>query len=426
MNTYLRVSILGFAAGVLALLTFVAAVYLTLAVSTLAFTFVKEMAKARATGLSLERQIWALLGQSLVSSGWNALADLWDLWGAFIGFGLVGLLAAWGQKIGQIVFPTRTWWISFLWVAVLVIIAGITWIYVQGEQIALWMAESPETYRWRELVLDSHIAALTVSPIFALAFTFPAWAAWRWWYIRLDGQWFVRNGAVPLQPDAAHSSTSDYCAYATRMAALKSGLSPAPDRSSGTIATRTREHDSTPLAAVVYNNALLPLLSLLTVGCFIGYLITGYYHARVALRLQHGVVFVDTTTQPYKESSLQIAPDVRRLRIVNVNGLGDVSLSLISALNPERVVLSAPGWEFEWRTDNYLYQDMPVQNLAPGDYILRFEQRAGWGYFEYMLSQGGGPSSQALAVATGFLLAIALILAGAVVMLAITRMEGSQ
>jgi hypothetical protein len=422
MNTYLRVSILGFAAGLLALLTLIALVYLALVISTMTFTFVDALAKARAAGIALEGQIGAWLGQSFVTSGWNALRGLWGLWGAFVVFGLLGLLAAWGQQIGQMVYPAHAWRIGFLWVAILVIIAAITWIYVQGEQIALWMAESPETYRWRELLLDSQTAAIMVGPLFALAFAYPAWVAWRWWYTWLHRWRSTGNDAVLFPVNSAHSSADDYRGYATRLAALKRGAPMEPDSARQPVEAGMLMHHSPPSAGVVYSNGLLAFLALMAAGCFAGYLITTHYHARVALRLQHGMTFIDATTQPRTEFALQVAPDLHRLRIVNINGLGHVSLTLSPAANPTEVVGAAPEWKFKWRADDYLYQDMPVQNLAPGDYILRFEQRSGWGYFEYMLSQGGGRASQALAVATGLLFATALILASALVVLTVARM----
>ena len=90
--------------------------------------------------------------------------------------------------------------------------------------------------------------------------------------------------------------------------------------------------------------------------------------------------------------------------------------------NPTELIAETPEWAFESRADEYLYQDMPVQGLVPGDYILAFEQRAGWGYFEYMLSQGGGRNSQMLAIATGLLLAITIALAFILAALVISRL----
>lgn len=423
MNSYLRVSILGFIAGLLALLTLIAVVYLALATATLAFTLVNELAQAQASGTMAAGQFWRLLGQSLVASGGNAVRGLWALWGAFLVFGLLGLLAAWSYQVGRVLAPARAWWISFLAVAAFVSIAIITWIYVQGEQIALWMAESPETYRWRGLLVDSHRAALTVSPLLAFAFTYPAWALWRWWYLRLAGPRFVHNGALHSPLATAHNPTTDYRSYTTRMAALKRGVAPSAVGAPEVVIARPLTPDVTPLAGLVNNNGLLALLALLAVGCFTGYLVTAHYHRQVALRLQHGVAFVDATTQPLAEFPVQIAADVQRLRIVNINGLGAVSLVLSPAANPTQVVDALPDWAFQWRADDYLYQEIPVQKLTPGDYIVRFEQRAGWGYFEYMLSQGGGRASQTLAVATGLLLATALVLAGAAALLVVVRLS---
>ena len=193
MSSYLRVSLLGSVAGFLALLVWVLVVYLALAIFALAFTLVDELATARAAGMALEGQIGALLGQSIVASGGNALRGLLDLWGAFVVFGVLGILAAWSYQLGCLVAPARGWWISFLGVAALVVVAVITWVFVQREQITLWMAESPETYRWRDIMLDSHFAALSVGPIFALAIAYPAWLAWRWWFTLVGRIAYVRR-----------------------------------------------------------------------------------------------------------------------------------------------------------------------------------------------------------------------------------------
>ena len=174
-------------------------------------------------GMALEGQIGALLGQSIVASGGNALRGLSDLWGAFVVFGVLGILSAWSYQLGCLVAPARGWWISFLGVAALVVVAVITWVFVQREQITLWMAESPETYRWRDIMLESHFAALSVGPIFALAIAYPAWLAWRWWFTRLGGSRTYAGAASTASTDVARAALEDHRTYSRRLAELKRG-----------------------------------------------------------------------------------------------------------------------------------------------------------------------------------------------------------
>jgi hypothetical protein len=422
MNSYLRVSAVGCAAGILALLTWVLVIYLALAIFALAFTLIDELARARAAGMALEGRIGLLLGQSLMASGRNALHGLWNLWGAFLVFGALGILAAWSVQLGRLVDPVHAWWISFLGVAALVVIAALTWVFVQREQIILWMAESPETYRWRDILLDSQVAALTVGPIFALAIAYPAWVAWRWWFTKLGGVRVFGDSAGTTPTDLTRTSADDHRTYANRLAALKRGAS-ADASQLGPRARDTSARDTKEWRRIVHSNRLLVLLILLVAVCLGSYIVANHYHAQLALRLQHGAAFTDATTQPHMEFPLRIASDVQRLRIVNINGLGAVSITLGPAGAPQTVVGEASDWTFEWRADEYLYRDIPVEMLTPGDYTLTFEQSAGWGYFEYMLSQGGGRTSQILAVATGLLLATSIVLGSVLAAIAIARVS---
>lgn len=413
MRTYLRIAGGGFAAGLLGLLTCVLTVFVALAVFGLSFTLVDELAQVQASGVELEQSVWALLCQSFVASAANGGRGLWELRGTFLIFGGLGLLAAWLLEGARWVTPTRASTVGFFSVAVLFIIATIAWVYVQHEEVALWMAESPETYRWKAVLLDSQVAALTVAPIFALALAYPLWSLWHWWYLRLGGQ--VQGAATGQDPVAQRTTRDDdHRSYSNRLAALKRGNAEA-----ATGETATTGDTTTPRVWV--SNRHLALLALFAFVSLVGFAVARQYHAQVALRLQHGTTFVDATTQPSAEFHLAIASDVKRLRIVNIKGLGEVDVTLTPVGDAARPVGEIAAWTFAWRADDYLYQELPVQQLAAGDYLLRFEQRRGWGYFEYMLSQGGGRTSQSLALATGILLALGVMSAVVGVGLAVAR-----
>ena len=372
--------------------------------------------------MALSDPIPLLLGQSLVASGWNALHGLWDLRVAFAVVGIVGIAAAWGHRAGQLIDRTHAWWVSFLVVAALFVVATTAWLYFQGEEIALWMAESPETYRWSDLLLESHTAAITVGPIFALSAAYAIWAVWRWWYSRLPG-WFSAGAEESKSPKPAIKAAADR-GYGSRLHTLKRGLSAEPG---GALADGRNEaahsEERAVLDKIVQSNRLLLVLALLGVFCVAGFLVANRAHGQVAMHLQHGTAFVDATRLPHAEFPLAIAANTDRLRVVNINGLGNVNLLLVPNADRSTVAAAVQDWEFKWRSDDYLYQDIPVQGLAAGDYRLEFNQHSGWGYFEYTLSQGGGRTSQLLALVAGLLLAVAVLFAAALVALTMARLR---
>ena len=413
----MRVSLLGFVAGLLALLVWVLVIYLALAIFALAFTLVDELATG-AEGMALEGQLGSLLGQSIVASGGNALpayricrapSSSSAYWASSrpgaINLGLGGACAG--------------WWMSFLGVAALLVVAVITWVFVQREQITLWMAESPETYRWRDIMLDSHFAALSVGPIFALAIAYPAWLAWQWWFVRLADRVLTRSREHCFDGRGAGRCGGPSHLFQTL------GRSQTRRADRGQYSDPAAEPHRRAYAEEWRRIATEPgpgLSALLLIGA-IGGAITAI--ASMSRSPSDFSTARPSWTQPRSRTwnfALRIDPDVQRLRIVNINGLGAIAISLRSPGNSTEQVAETPEWAFEWRADEYLYQDIPVQGLAPGDYILAFEQRAGWGYFEYMLSQGGGRNSQILAIATGLLLAITIALAVILAALVVARL----
>jgi hypothetical protein len=75
---------------------------------------------------------------------------------------------------------------------------------------------------------------------------------------------------------------------------------------------------------MVASDSLLVFLAVLAIVCSAAYVLADRYHGRVALRLDHGIAFVDSATQPHSEFPLRVDHDVHRLRVVNINGEGVV------------------------------------------------------------------------------------------------------
>jgi hypothetical protein len=98
-----------------------------------------------------------------------------------------------------------------------------------------------------------------------------------------------------------------------------------------------------------------------------------------------------------------------------------VTIYLSPGADNDQAITEVRDWSFKWRDDEYLYADVPLTKVKPGQYHLHFVQEAGWGYFEYVISQGGGTQSYIAALMTGFLLACSVILGLAVIVLGPAR-----
>ena len=59
------------------------------------------------------------------------------------------------------------------------------WMMLQRNQIQIWIAESPELFRWREVLMRSIGTDISVIMVFSLLVAAPIWIAWRWWFERL-------------------------------------------------------------------------------------------------------------------------------------------------------------------------------------------------------------------------------------------------
>jgi hypothetical protein len=147
------------------------------------------------------------------------------------------------------------------------------------------------------------------------------------------------------------------------------------------------------------------------------------YHDRVAITMQHDVAFLDSSVEASKQFVIRVEPGARKIRVVNMKGMGTASIYLRETGDPEDVLESVEDWSFEYRAGwgEYHYVDIPLAAVEPDDYYLDFVQETGWGYFEYTLSHGGGGTSHVTALVIAFLLACSVVVGAALVALLAIR-----
>jgi hypothetical protein len=371
--------LVGFVAGVLGLITLIFCVYLGLAIFGLFFSVLRGVIEAEAAGAApLGHSAWQFVAGSLVGSVRNAVSALRSARLGLLVAGALGVIAAVGHQVGLLLRGKRAWLVSFILLAVGIAIPAITWAFVQREEVALWILETPEVYYWRELLLESYATEVIVTLIFALCVAYPIWAVWRWWYVKLVG-WLLPGTRVFDPPEIPR------------------------------------------LEQMLQSKSFVKWVSILFVICVIFLFPLHWYHDRIALHMQHGVAWVDDANQPAQSFVVEVRSDARKIRVVNINGLGAVSMYLSPTANYRQAVRGVEDWTFEWRLDEYLYTDLPMADVAPGEYYLHFVQESGWGYFEYTLGDGGGPASHMAALAFGFFLACSLLLGLGLVLLVAVR-----
>lgn len=360
--------LVGFLSGILSIISFVLTVYLALSLFELFFVGLPAMIEADVAGSApLGDTPWRLMIDSLLVSLSNAFHGLIQAIPGLILGGVLGSIAGAGYRVGVLLYRKRAWRVSFALAAAALAVPTVTWAIVQREQVALWILDNPEMYGWRDLLLESYATELLVTLAFALAGAYVVWAVWRWWYVRLV-DWLLSEGL--------HTITES-------------------------------KLDSDP---ILRSKKLVAWMGVSFLVCGALLVPAKWFHDRVALRLQHGVVWLDSEARPEETFEVAIRPEARKIRVVNTEGLGTVSVQLSQAGDPESVVVSIEDWSFKWRLDEYLYRDLRVDGVEPGAYQLHFVQEAGWGYFEYALGDGGGPASHTAALVLGVLLAFTLVL----------------
>jgi hypothetical protein len=394
--------LIGFLAGALVPLTIAVSIYVCVTLFSLLFLALGELSRDAATVTGSSSALDAI-GPTILNSVKSGLQGLWRDRLGFLIFSVVGAVAAWGHQIGLVAYRDRAWLVSFLCTALITVIPAITWLVAERAEVALWIAEQPDTFVWRNQLSDSYILEVGLGLLFGLPLTYAAWVIWRWWYLRL-GRWF--------SPASLPSSSAG-----------EQNLSREPEWATGS--ARSEQLDGgaaqvVPLQRIVESQGLVAWLAILLAFSLALLLVANRYHSQVAVNIEHGSVRLDAISRPEHTVQIQVEPNARALTVVKRAGDGTVNLYLNPVANSEESVGSVEDWSFGRRDPN-LYTSIPLANVEPGDYHIRFVQESGVGYFEYTLSHGGGAMSQASALAVGFLVACSLVLGVVLIFLIAAR-----
>ena len=320
----------------------------------------------------------------------NAVNGLLEAWSAFIVFAVLDIVAATGRFLSGSLTETRRRFVSFGVMATVIGATATVWMMLQRNQIQIWIAESPELFRWRDVLMRFIDTAISVMLVFGLLVAAPIWMAWRWWFERLV-QRRTRLPATNMPMPSALPNLSQ------------------PWQETGTPFGRQAQsagaNATDPYRSLLLSRPFLLGASVLFVVLSVAVLLLNSQYKESTLRLEHGA-FVLTRVDPIRSDMLVLDPDARKLRIVNVNGEDSVTVRLTATLEP------VTDWSFTRRNDQeYFYKEFPLTGMAPGDYRLEFEQIKGWGWYEWTLSQGTTQDSTILSLVLGIVLASALVTA---------------
>ncbi len=405
-----RSAVLGAASNVLALASLIGLLYFGFAVVGVFYVLANTLARA-GSGISAltDKSASALVLQSLTGTFSNAVHGLVAAWPAFVVFAVLGIVAATGWFLSGSLSETRRWFVSFGVMAAVIGATATVWMMLQRNQIQIWIAESPELFRWREVLMRSIGTDISVMLVFSLLVAAPIWMAWRWWFERLA----QRRSRLPA-PNMPLPSALPKQNQPRRDSGTPFGRQPYP---AGTDA-------ADPYRSLLLSRPFLLVASVLFLLLSAAVLLLNSQYKQSTLRLEHGA-FVLTRVDPVSSDTLFLDPDARKIRIVNVNGEGNVTVRLTSAESDAAALEPVTDWSFTRRNDQeYFYKEFPLADLTPGAYHLEFEQTKGWGWYEWTLSQGTTQDSTILSLAMGIVLASALVTAGLLLisgMLAVRR-----
>jgi len=422
----LKACLFGFLANVLGLLSIIVSVYLCLTIFSLLFALLSEASRSQAEVKGLLPHTGSVLDYVRNSIA-GKLEDLFQaLWGAkmaFLIFGVLGAFAAWAYQTGRMVHWDRAWLGSFICVALIIIISITTWAVAERAELTAWMADKPQTFGLRDVLLKSYFLQVGLGLYFGLPFAYVIWVVWRWWYIRVTRWLSPAMLATEPQPPAQALSVGQegWRSYASRLHELKRETTITASRPEG-LETPAAQAVLTPIQQLLQSGKLIKPLALSLIVCVILLIPLNRYHDRVAVRLQHGTVRLDSLMRSHEEAVVSIEADARKISVVKEWGSGTVSLYLSPSADYGAAVQSVTDWSFGSR-EKYIYVSIPVAGLEPGDYHLHFVQESGAALFEYTLSQGGGKVSHASALGVGFLLGCSLILALALIVTGVARLR---
>ncbi len=392
---------LGSVANLLALTSIIGILYAGFMVVAVFYDLVDMLARAEATGTPASDQPFLhLLWLSLVTTGRNGWQGLVGARFAYVAFAFLGLFAAAGWFFGGYAPGSRRWWFSFAGMTAVIALTGVAWAVLQRDQILLWIAESPELYRWRNLLQRSLLTDVSVIFIFSLLISIPIWMSWRWWFEQI----------ALRQKRTAPVTQSLPSALAEHRAGRQPGPRPSPPR------------EDPYIQLLLSRSFLMPAIILFGFLVVVVGVVNTQYKTST-LRLTHEA-FVLSSENPGHAVDLAIAADARKIRIVNINGQGSVSVALLATDPAASVVAKVSDWTFQRRSrQEYYYQEISLSPVREGEYQLSFQQHEGWGWYEYMLSQGSTQDSTALSVILGIALAGAVLLGGILLVSAVLALK---
>ena len=410
IKTLGRSAVLGAASNVLALASVIGILYLGFAVVGVFYGLANTLARAGSELEALtDKTAGELVLESLGGTFSNAVNGLIAAWPAFIVFAVLGIVAATGWFLSGSLTETRRWFVSFGVMAAVIGATATVWMMLQRNQIQIWIAESPELFRWRDVLMRSIGTDISVMLVFSLLVAAPIWMAWRWWFERL----VQRRPRLPTpnmpMPSALPNLNQPWQETGTPF---------------GRQAQSASAKATDPYRSLLLSRPFLIGASVLFVLLSVAVLLLNSQYQESTLRLEHGA-FVLTRVDPIRSDTLVLNPDARKIRIVNVNGEGNVTVRLTAASSDAAALEPVTDWSFTRRNDQeYFYKEFPLTGLAPGDYRLEFEQTKGWGWYEWTLSQGTTQDSTILSLALGIVLTSAMVTAGLLIisgMLALRR-----
>ena len=374
------------------------------------YDLVDMLARAQAAGeAATDQSFLQLAWTSIVATGRNGWQSIVGARLAYVAFAVLGFFASAGWFFGGDARGTRRWWFSFALMAAVVALTGVAWAVLQRDQILLWIAESPELYRWRNVLQRSLWTDVSVIFIFSLLIATPIWMSWRWWFERLVLRKKDRRPVTQAMP----SALAEHRTWQQK-----------PRTSSAPVAPPRAKREDPYTRLLLSRSFWVPaIMVFLTLAVVVGLVNARYKDS--TLRLVHEA-FVLTSENPVHEAMLSLADDARKIRIVNINGQGSVAIALTTAGADAAVVGTVEDWDFQRRTrQEYHYREIPLEQTPAGEYRLSFQQQQGWGWYEFMLSQGSTQSSAALSLLLGIVLASAVLLGGLLVLSAILAVRRS-
>ncbi len=402
---------LGSVASLLALTSIILLLYAGFMVVAVFYDLVDTLARAEAAGVAVTDQSFLqLVWTSVVAIGRNGWQGIVSARFAYVAFAVLGCFAAAGWFFGGYTSRTRRWWFSFGLMAAVVVLTGVAWTVLQRDQILLWIAESPELFRWRHVLQRSLLTDVSVIFIFSLLVTIPVWMSWRWWFERIA----LRKKEIHPVTKALPSALAEHKAW-------QRNVQPSAEPAAQVEAV----HADPYLRLLLSRSFVVPAITVfLLLAIVVGLVNIRYKNS--TLRLVHEA-FVLTSENPVHEAFLSIADDARKIRIVNINGQGSISIALASADEDATVVDTVEDWAFERRArQEYYYQEISLDRTSAGEYRLSFRQQQGWGWYEFMLSQGSTQSSSALSLLLGIALASAVLLGGLLLLSAVLTVRRSH